>query len=142
MGCAPPGYGQRPCGVAGCPGVGPPGHWCGVEALTTAGRRHRTLVGGFPSVNHSVGAAGADSGIPSRAADELMSHTMPRSDQTVIYHLHELIAALDRRVPRQERARERGIADDARALRHAALIRIAELERAPAVSAMVPLDLV
>jgi hypothetical protein len=43
-------------------------------------------------------------------------------------HLHELIAALDRRVPRVERAGEVAIARDAAALRKKALQRIAKLE--------------
>jgi hypothetical protein len=54
-----------------------------------------------------------------------------RSDQTLVHDLRELIAALDRRVPRLERDGERDIAHDAQALRRAALRRIAELERSP-----------
>lgn len=42
--------------------------------------------------------------------------------------LHELIAALDRRVPRVERAGEEGIARDAAALREKAVQRLRELE--------------
>ncbi len=42
--------------------------------------------------------------------------------------LHELIAALDRRVPRGERTGEASIASDAAALKVEALKRIAELE--------------
>jgi hypothetical protein len=59
-----------------------------------------------------------------------------RSDQTLVHDLRELIAALDRRVPRLERDGEREIALDAKALKRAALKRIAELERslsAPAI---------
>ena len=52
-----------------------------------------------------------------------------RSDQTLIHDLRELVAALDRRVPRLERVGERDIARDALGLRRAALKRIAELER-------------
>jgi hypothetical protein len=48
---------------------------------------------------------------------------------TVVEDLRELVAALDRRVPRLERDGERDIARDAAALRGEALIRIAELER-------------
>ena len=59
-----------------------------------------------------------------------------RSDQTIVHDLRELIAALDRRVPRLERDGERDIAHDAQALRRAALKRIAELERSPAALAM------
>ena len=60
-----------------------------------------------------------------------------RSDQTLVHDLRELVAALDRRVPRLEREGERDIARDAQGLRRAALKRIAELERsllsAPAI---------
>lgn len=52
-----------------------------------------------------------------------------RSDHTLVHDLRELIAALDRRVPRLEREGERDIAQDAQALKRAALKRIAELER-------------
>ena len=57
-----------------------------------------------------------------------------RSDQTLINDLRELVAALDRRVPRLERVGESGIARDAEGLRRAALKRIAELERSVAPS--------
>jgi hypothetical protein len=46
----------------------------------------------------------------------------------LVGELHELIAALDRRVPRVERAGEAAIAGDAAALRVKALKRIGELE--------------
>jgi hypothetical protein len=52
-----------------------------------------------------------------------------RSDHSVLQDLLELVAALDRRVPRLEREGERDIARDAQGLRRAALKRIAELER-------------
>jgi hypothetical protein len=54
-----------------------------------------------------------------------------RSDQTshFVHDLRELIAALDRRVPRLERDGECDIARDAQALRRAALKRIAELDQ-------------
>jgi hypothetical protein len=52
-----------------------------------------------------------------------------RSDQTLVHDLRELIAALDRRVPRIEREGEHAIARDAQGLRRAALKRICELER-------------
>jgi hypothetical protein len=58
------------------------------------------------------------------------------SDQSLRQDLLELVAALDRRVPRLERDGERDIARDAQGLRRAALKRIAELERsvsAPAI---------
>jgi hypothetical protein len=45
--------------------------------------------------------------------------------------LHELIEALDRRVPHVERAGEAAIARDAALLKAKALIRLAELEGAP-----------
>jgi hypothetical protein len=51
------------------------------------------------------------------------------SDRTLkLRHLHELIAALDRRVPHVERIGEPEIAREGRALREKALQRIAELE--------------
>jgi len=57
-------------------------------------------------------------------------HTMKtRSDQTLVQDLRELIAALDRRLPRIEREGERAIARDAQGLKRAALKRIGELER-------------
>lgn len=59
-----------------------------------------------------------------------------RSDQTLVHDLRELIAALDRREPRPERAGECDIARDAQALRHAALTRIAELDDVLATSAV------
>jgi hypothetical protein len=46
-----------------------------------------------------------------------------------IRELHELIAALDRRVPQVQRVGEVAIARDGEALRAAALRRISELER-------------
>lgn len=54
-----------------------------------------------------------------------------RSDQTLVHDLRELIAALDRRVPGLEREGEHRIADDAQALRRAALKRITELDQSP-----------
>ena len=63
-----------------------------------------------------------------------MTRTKPAAKGTVdraeqIRELRELIAALDRRVPRIERAGEAAIARDADALRAKALNRIAALER-------------
>jgi hypothetical protein len=46
-----------------------------------------------------------------------------------MHDLLELVAALDRRVPRLEREGEGDIARDAQGLRRAALKRVAELER-------------
>ena len=59
-----------------------------------------------------------------------------RSDQTLVHDLLELVAALDRRVLRLERAGESDIARDAQALRRAALKRIAELERSVSLPAI------
>ena len=58
-----------------------------------------------------------------------MSDT-PQNDKTKqqIRHLRELIAALDKRVPRIERAGEATIARDAAALKKKALERLAELQ--------------
>ncbi len=53
---------------------------------------------------------------------------MPVSLPQIVRHLRELIAALDRRVPRPERLQEASIAKDAAELKVAALDRIAELE--------------
>jgi hypothetical protein len=67
---------------------------------------------------------------PQDGSDSLLKATMEaRSNQTLINDLLELVAALDRRVPRLEREGERDIARDAQGLRRAALKRIAELER-------------
>jgi hypothetical protein len=49
--------------------------------------------------------------------------------------LEELIAALDRRVPRVGQAAESGIARDAAALRAKAVARLAELASGPALRA-------
>ena len=58
-----------------------------------------------------------------------MSDT-PQNDKSKqqIRHLRELIAALDRRVPRIERVGEADIARDAAALKKKALERLAELQ--------------
>jgi hypothetical protein len=55
-------------------------------------------------------------------------------DSARITVLHELIAALDRRIPQMKRAGEAAIARDAAALRMRALERIAELETSAGVS--------
>ena len=52
--------------------------------------------------------------------------------------LHELIAALDRRVPRVERAGESAIARDAAALREKALRRLRELDPESPVAGQSP----
>jgi hypothetical protein len=59
---------------------------------------------------------------------------MPGPTETIdrgraLRHLHELVAALDRRVKHVERAGEADVARDAAALREKALQRISELER-------------
>lgn len=51
-----------------------------------------------------------------------------RSDRPLVHDLRELIAAIDRRVPRLEHHGESAIARDAQGLRRVALKRIAELE--------------
>jgi len=51
-----------------------------------------------------------------------------RSNETLVYDLRELIAAIDRRVPGLEREGESAILRDAQGLRRVALKRIAELE--------------
>ncbi len=57
-----------------------------------------------------------------------------RTDTKLIRHLQELIAALDRRVPRLEHEAERTIARDAAALRSGAVKRLAELRRSIAAA--------
>jgi len=62
----------------------------------------------------------------------------PKEDRTtarIVRELHELIAALDRRVPQVERVGEVAIAKAAAALRTEALERIEALERAGAAAA-------
>jgi hypothetical protein len=63
-------------------------------------------------------------------------HTMKtRSDHTLVRDLRELVAALDRRVPRIERPAEPNIARDAQRLRRAALKMIGDLERSTITTA-------
>ena len=52
-----------------------------------------------------------------------------RSEGSLVHDLRELIAAIDRRMPRLEREGESAIARDAQGLRRVALKRIAELEQ-------------
>jgi hypothetical protein len=59
---------------------------------------------------------------------------MPISAYELTRELQELIAALDRRVPRVEQAGEADIARDAAALRAKAVDRLAELAKQPAAS--------
>jgi hypothetical protein len=56
---------------------------------------------------------------------------MAMTSAQLIRALRELVAALDRRVPRVDRAGEAAIASDAAALRARAMERIEELEREP-----------
>jgi hypothetical protein len=58
----------------------------------------------------------------------------------IVRELHELIAALDRRVPHVERVGEIAIARAASALRDEALKRIATLEREAEADAAIPAD--
>lgn len=55
------------------------------------------------------------------------------SDGATIRVLHELIAALDRRLPQVQRISEAAIARDAAALKSRALERLAELEGSPVI---------
>ena len=55
--------------------------------------------------------------------------TAPRTRAQIVRELHELIAALDRRVPQVERVGEMSIARAAAALKSEALKRIEQLER-------------
>ena len=64
-----------------------------------------------------------------------MTDMTARSNQTLIHHLRELIAALERRKPCLDREWERDITRDADGLRHAALRRIGELEQSPCAAA-------
>jgi hypothetical protein len=60
----------------------------------------------------------------------MIARTTPETQRSqTVRELHELIAALDRRVPRMERAGEVSIARAAAALKSEALRRISELER-------------
>jgi hypothetical protein len=65
---------------------------------------------------------------PPAAADQLNSTiAMTRRRLQLAIELEELVAALDRRVPRVEQAGESSIARDAAALRARAMARLAEL---------------
>ena len=59
-----------------------------------------------------------------------------RPDRSLVDDLRELIAAIDRRMPRLERERESAIARDAQGLRRVALKRIAELEQVRSAEAV------
>jgi hypothetical protein len=63
------------------------------------------------------------------AIEPLGRESMAVTRAAAIRHLQELIAALDRRVPRVERVGEAAIARDAETLKARALKRIKELER-------------
>ena len=57
-----------------------------------------------------------------------MSDPQPNDSSKQIRHLRELIAALERRVPRIEQVGEATIARDAEALKQKALKRLADLQ--------------
>jgi hypothetical protein len=57
--------------------------------------------------------------------------TVAEKAARLVRDLHEVIAALDRRMPQVQRAGEHAIARAAAALRRAAMKRIEEVERAP-----------
>ena len=65
---------------------------------------------------------------------------MALTRRDVARELRELIAALDRRVPRAERAGEASIARDAAALREKALKRLAEITDQTPVAAVASAD--
>ena len=69
------------------------------------------------------------------AIEALWRESMAVTRAAAIRHLQELIAALERRVPRVERVGEAEIARDADALKARALKRIRELERAEGLKA-------
>jgi hypothetical protein len=91
------------------------------------GARHRTAetVGARDSLVLDPRVTNHVSALTSKSA---MSDTLRNDKSKQIRHLRELIAALDRRVPRIERAGEAQIARDAAALKKKALGRLAELE--------------
>ena len=61
------------------------------------------------------------------SAADAMARRMPVNEVDLAGELRELIAALDRRVPRVEQAGEASIAHDASVLREKAVRRLAEL---------------
>jgi hypothetical protein len=81
--------------------------------------RHAELF--IPAQRHASLARRLEDMAPNRPATELERERLTR-------HLGELIAALDARVPRLERAGESRIADEAEALRKTAMQRIVELD--------------
>ena len=82
--------------------------------------------------NPTIAAAPALTAPPKRFAGRLAS-VIPTTPArcAVLDDLRELVAALERRVPRLEREGEREIARDAEALKADALRRIGALEQAP-----------
>ena len=66
------------------------------------------------------------------------SGRQPVDATTDIHYVHELIEALDRRLPQAERADAATIARDRATLRARAVARLAELEREPRASAPAP----
>ena len=89
-----------------------------------AGRRRLLAVSHLWADLESVEDAGV-----TRAALLTPDIMSTRPNETLIEDLRELVAALDRRVPRLEREGERAIARDAARLKNEALRRIADLER-------------
>ena len=66
------------------------------------------------------------------SADQPTSSPVRDADrQQTLAHLHELVDALDRRVPHPDRASERSIATDSAELKKDAEERIAQLEAPP-----------
>ena len=66
-----------------------------------------------------------------------MRRLAPAHATSDIHYVHELIAALDRRLPQPERLDAATIARDRAALRTRAVARLAELQREPRASAPV-----
>jgi len=67
-------------------------------------------------------------GLERRPAEDAAVSGVALTHNTRVCELHELIAALDRRMPREERAGEMAIATAAAALKLRALEQIAELQ--------------
>ena len=112
--------------------ISPPGHAAGaVSGLPVGGDRHdregsrRGQLLAMHEVRRRVERVAVTVGPPGRAP-------MALTRTPAVRGLLDVIAALDRRVPRVERAGEVAIARDAAELKARALRRIAELDRVPA----------
>jgi hypothetical protein len=68
------------------------------------------------------------------SADQTNSPAHEADRQQMLADLHELVKALDRRVPHPDRVGERAIATDSAELKRDAEERIAQLEDPPAAS--------